>query len=122
TDAQVARIGVGDGPFFMVLSRGGHEAYVADKLSCDVKEIDTTTYQVVATVRWPGSHGCPFGVAASPEEGVVYTVTGNDHPINEGAAGNSFGSVNFATSEVVVHDRVGTDPVTLALSLDGSRA
>jgi YVTN family beta-propeller protein len=65
---QEARIPVGAGPYFMVLSRDGREAYVADKLSCDVLEIDTATFRVVATVRWPSGHGSPFGLATrSPE-------------------------------------------------------
>jgi YVTN family beta-propeller protein len=121
TDAQVARIGVGTGPYFMTLSRDGRDAYVADKMSCDAREIDAATYQVVGTVLWPSSHGCPFGLAASVEDNVVYTVTGSDHTIDEGAAGTSFGVVNFATSTVDVHDGIGTDPVTLAMSPDGTR-
>jgi YVTN family beta-propeller protein len=122
TDAQVARIGVGAGPFFMTLSRDGRDAYVADKTTCDAREIDTATYQVVGTVGWPSSHGCPFGLAASLDDSVVYTVTGNDHTIiSEGAAGNSFGLVDFSTSTVVVHDGIGTDPVTLTLSPDGTK-
>jgi YVTN family beta-propeller protein len=121
TDAPVAKIGVGAGPFFMTLSRDGHDAYVADKISCDVREVDAATYQVVTTVSWPSSHGCPFGLAAGLEDNVVYAVTGNDHTINEGAAGTSFGVVDFATSTVVVHDSIGTDPVTLAMSPDGTR-
>jgi DNA-binding beta-propeller fold protein YncE len=121
TDAQLARIGVGVGPYFMTLSRDGRGAYVADKISCDVRELDTATYQVVRVVAWPSSHGCPFGLAAGLEDGMVYTVTGSDHTINEGAAGTSFGIVNFATSTVVVHDGVGTEPVTLTMSPDGTR-
>jgi YVTN family beta-propeller protein len=122
TDTQVAKITVGAGPYFMALSRDGRYAYVADKLSCDVREIDTATFQVVSTVRWPSSHGCPFGIAAGPEDDVAYTVTGSDHTIDEGKAGNSFGSVDFATSEAVVHDNIGSDPVTVTLSPDGTTA
>jgi YVTN family beta-propeller protein len=122
TNTQVAKITVGAGPFFMALSRDGRFAYVADKLSCDVREIDTATYHVVATVRWPSSYGCPFGIAAGPEDDVVYTVTGNDHTIDEGTAGNSFGSVDFATAHAAVHDNIGSDPVTVTLSPDGTTA
>jgi YVTN family beta-propeller protein len=121
TDAQVAKVGVGVGPYFMALSRDGRDAYVADKISCDAREIDAATYQVVGTVLWPSSHGCPFGLAASLDDNVLFTVTGNDHTIGEGAAGASFGAVDFATSTVAVHDGVGTDPVTLAMSSDGTR-
>jgi len=121
TDAQVATIGVGTGPFFMTLSRDGRDAYVADKISCDVREIDTATHQVVGTLPWPPSHGCPFGLASGLADHVVYAVTGSDHTIDEGAAGMSFGAVNFANSTVVVHDGPGTDPVTLAMDPDGTR-
>jgi YVTN family beta-propeller protein len=96
--AQIAQIPVGTGPFFMVLSRDGRDAFVADKVSCDVREIDTTTFRVVATVPWPSTHGCPFGLAAGPDTNSVDTVTGTDHTFNEASAGNSFGSVDFATS------------------------
>ena len=44
TGAQLAAIPVGTGPFFLALSPDGRDAYVADKLSCDVREIDTTTF------------------------------------------------------------------------------
>ncbi|MGH9079611.1 MAG: DUF4190 domain-containing protein [Acidimicrobiales bacterium] len=121
SDAQVAKIGVGAGPYFMALSRDGRFAYVADKISCDAREIDALTYQVVDTVDWPSSHGCPFGLAASLQDSVVDTVTGNDHTINEGAPGASFGVVNFTTSTAVVHDDIGIDPITLATSPDGTR-
>ena len=119
--AQLAAITVGRGPFFMALSRDGRDAYVADKLSCDVRTIDTATDRVVATVRWPSRHGCPFGLAAGADDDVVFTVTGDDHTINLGAEGDSFGSVNVATSHVVA-DNVGADPVTMAVTGDGRTA
>ena len=122
TNAQIAKIPVGAGPYFMVLSHDGRDAYVADKLSCDVREIDTATFQVVATVHWPQLHGCPFGLAASPNNNVVYTVTGNDHTIDSGRAGNSFGSVDFSTFRATIHDNIGVDPVTVTLSRDGATA
>ena len=122
TSTQMATIPVGGDPYFMVLSHDGRDAYVADKGSCDIKEIDTTTFEVVATVAWPLSPGCPFGLAAGPADNVVYAVTGNDQTFDEEHAGNSFGSVDFAASTVTVSGRVGFDPVTLALSPDGATA
>jgi YVTN family beta-propeller protein len=122
TGAELARISVGAGPFFMTLSRDGRFAYVADKTSCDLKEIDTASYQVVATVPWASSHGCPFGLASGPEDNVVYTVTGSDHTINEESAGMAFGSVDFASGHPVVTENVGRDPVTVTLAPDGSTA
>jgi YVTN family beta-propeller protein len=137
TGAQLAQIPVGTGPFFMVLSADGRDAYVADKLSCDIRQIDTATLQVVATVSWPPDQGCPFGLAAGPD-GAVYTVTGDDHTFDEGNAGDAFGSVHFTPSpglwqttvpppttvppQATVLGSVGTDPVTVALSPDGSEA
>jgi YVTN family beta-propeller protein len=122
TGAEAATIAVGAGPFFLVLSHDGRHAFVADKLSCDVKEIDTTTFDVVGTVRWPSSEGCPFGLAAGADDNVVYTVTGSDHSFDEAHAGRAFGSVDFATSETHVYGDVGSDPVTLTLSPDGETA
>jgi YVTN family beta-propeller protein len=43
TGTQVAQIVVGAAPFFIVLSTDGRHAFVVDKLSCDVREIDTAT-------------------------------------------------------------------------------
>jgi YVTN family beta-propeller protein len=117
-----AKIAVGTGPYFMVLSRDGGDAYVADKVSCDVRQIDTATFRVVTTVRWPSAHGCPFGLAAGPTDNLVYTVTGHDDTIDEPASGRSFGSVDFTTSRAHVSGSVGSDPVTLALSPDGTTA
>ncbi len=51
THAQYGHHPRGGGPFFMVLARDGRFAYVADKESCDLREIDTATFQVVATVE-----------------------------------------------------------------------
>jgi YVTN family beta-propeller protein len=122
TGAPVATIPVGAGPFFLALSRDGRDAYVADKLSCDVREIDTASFRVVGTVRWPVSAGCPFGLAPGPFDGVVYTVTGSDHSLNEPYAGRSFGAVDFATGQARVAAHVGRDPVTVALSPDATTA
>jgi YVTN family beta-propeller protein len=121
THAQLAEIPVGSGPYFMVLSADGRDAYVADKVSCDIRQIDTSTFKVIATVSWPSDEGCPFGLAAGPD-GVVYTVTGEDHTFNEGHAGDAFGSVHFAPPQATVLGSVGTDPVTVALSPDGTEA
>lgn len=137
TGAQLAQIPVGTGPFFMVMSADGRDAYVADKVSCDIRQIDAATLKVVATVSWPSDQGCPFGLAAGAD-GVVYTVTGDDHTFDEGDAGDAFGSVHFAPSpglwqttgppqttvppQATVLGSVGTDPVTVALSPDGSTA
>jgi YVTN family beta-propeller protein len=122
TLTQVVRIPVGAGPYFMVLSHDGRDAYVADKTSCDVREINTSTFRVVATVAWPKAQGCPFGLAAGPSDNVVYTVTGSDHSFDEAHAGDTFGSVNFATPSGQVIAHVGDDPVTVALSPDGTTA
>ncbi len=122
TGDQRATIPVGSGPFFMALSHDGRDAYVADKLSCDVREIDTSTLRVVATVDWPSSRGCPYGLATSRDDNVVYTVTGSDLTFNEGHAGNAFGSVDFATGQAHVAGDVGQDPVTVALSPDAATA
>jgi YVTN family beta-propeller protein len=122
TGALMATIPVGSGPFFMALSHDGREAYVADKISCDLREINTATFSVVATVDWPSSHGCPYGLATGPDDNVVYTVTGSDHTLSEGHAGNAFGSVDFATGQAHVSGHVGQNPVTVAVSPDATTA
>jgi YVTN family beta-propeller protein len=122
TGAQLATIPVGTGPFFLALSPDGRDAYVADKLSCDVRQIDTTTFTVVATVRWPTSHGCPFGLALGPSDTIVYTVTGSDQTFDQAHPGRAFGSVDFATGRAQVESTVGSDAVTVALSADGTTA
>ncbi len=121
--AQLAHIEVGRGAYFMALSHDGDYAYVADKESCDVKEIDTTTYQVVATVRWPSSRGCPYGIAPGPDDSIVYTVTGSDHTLpHVEPRGRAFGSVDFAIARPVLDTNVGVDPVTVTMSRSGSTA
>ncbi len=122
TGAQMASIPVGSGPFFMAVSHDGRDAYVADKLSCDIREIDTATFQVVATVDWPSSDGCPYGLATGPDDNIVYTVTGSDHTFDQGHAGNAFGSVDFATGRARISGHVGEDPVTVALTADATTA
>jgi YVTN family beta-propeller protein len=133
THAQLAEIPVGSGPYFMAMSADGHDAYVADKVSCDIRQIDTSTFKVVSTVSWPAKEGCPFGLAVGPDD-AVYTVTGEDHTFDEGHAGNAFGSVHFTSPQgtaplqattpptATVLGKVGTDPVTVALSADGTEA
>jgi YVTN family beta-propeller protein len=122
TGEQVATIPVGTGPFFLALSRDGREAYVADKLSCDIREIETATFRVVATVGWPPSNGCPYGLARGPDNSTVYTVTGSDQTFNQKHGGHAFGSVDFATAQAHVSGDLGGDPVTLALSPDAATA
>jgi DNA-binding beta-propeller fold protein YncE len=122
TGTPLAKIAVGAGPYFMVLSHNGHHAFVAEKVTCDVRQIDTSTYQVVATVTIPVAYGCPFGLAASTQSGVAYAVTGNDHTINAGTQGNALVKVDFTKHEPIVHPNVGTDPVSITLSSTGTTA
>jgi DNA-binding beta-propeller fold protein YncE len=106
----------------MVFSADGADAYVADKVSCDVRQIDTATLAVVSTVHWPSWNGCPYGLATGPEGNLVYTVTGDDHTLQDGVAGDAFGSVDFTTGQTRVLGQVGEDPVTVAVSADGTTA
>jgi YVTN family beta-propeller protein len=116
TGAEVASISVGQGPYFMVLSGDGRYAYVADKVSCDMKEIATSTFQVVATVDAPSGDGCPFGVAPGAADGVAYAVTGQDHTVRPGTQGNALEIFDFRTSALTTHKSVGVDPVTVSTS------
>ena len=122
TRALRARIPVGQGPFFMALSQDGRYAYVADKESCDVKEIDADTLQVVATVRAVSADGCPFGIAAGASDGTAEFVTGRDHTVSQGAEGNAFEIVDFATRRIAVLRHIGVDPVTVAAPRRGDLA
>jgi DNA-binding beta-propeller fold protein YncE len=120
TGAPMATIAVDTGPFFLALSPDGRLAYVAAKSGCAVQEIDTATFAVVGTVHWPTSSGCPYGLAASATDGLVYAVSGADAIFDE-PVGHAFGQVDFAFGAVILHS-VGADPVTLALSPGGSTA
>jgi YVTN family beta-propeller protein len=113
TDAELTRIPAGEGAFFMTLSADGRYAYVADKESCDVKEIDTGTLRVVATVRTLTTYGCPYGLAATSTDGVIDTVTGSDHTLGLGNQGNVMEQIDFSTSTVRIVHGVGPDPVTV---------
>jgi YVTN family beta-propeller protein len=116
THAEVASVSVGQGPYFMVLSTDGLYAYVADKVSCDMKEIAASTFQVVATVSAPSGDGCPFGVAPGAADGVAYAVTGRDHTVRPGAQGDALEIFAFPTSTLITHKNVGVDPVTVTTS------
>lgn len=122
TGAVISQIKVGRGPFFMTLPTGGHYAYVADKLSCDTKQIDTSTYQIISTVQMPVSHGCPFGLAAAGSTSTAFIVTGNDETVNLGVRGDAFEIVSFNTSHVAVSRLFGSDPVTVTLNPAGTEA
>jgi hypothetical protein len=120
TDREIASISVGDGAFFMAMSKDGRYVYVANKVSCNVDEISTATFNVVASARAPMVDGCPYGIAASTTDSVAYAVTGNDRTVNMGKQGNMLEAVNFITGKVTALKRVGSDPVTVTLSPAGN--
>jgi YVTN family beta-propeller protein len=103
----------------MTLSPDGRYAYVADKESCDIREIDTRTFQVVAVVRTPESYGCPYGIAATATDGVVETATGSDYTLALGKQGDVFERVDMNTSSTSILHGVGNDPLTVTDSPDG---
>jgi DNA-binding beta-propeller fold protein YncE len=113
TDQEIGSVEVGEGSFFMTMSPDGKYAYVADKESCDIQEIDTQTFGVVAVVHTPAKYGCPYGIAATTTHGVVVTVTGSDHTLGLGNQGEVLERVNLNAKSVSVVDGVGTDPVTV---------
>ncbi|MGH9019353.1 MAG: YncE family protein, partial [Acidimicrobiales bacterium] len=118
----VGTVDVGGRPFFLALSTDGTVAYVADKESCDLREISVASLTVASTVAWPTAHGCPFGIGAGAVDGTAYTVTGSDHTYDEAHAGNKLGIVDFPSGSVRILGPVGRDPVTVALSPDGATA
>ncbi len=61
-------------------------------------------------MRWPVTHGCPFGLALGRDDDVVYTVTGSDNTFAEAHDGRAFGFVDFATSQADVLGDVGRIP------------
>ncbi|MCL5446173.1 MAG: YncE family protein [Actinobacteria bacterium] len=113
---QLAGIRVGNGPYFMAMSRDGRYVYVAAKAGCEMDQISTATFTVVATVHTLTSDGCPFGVAAGASSSIAYSVTGNDRTVDAGSEGNVLEVVNFTTGLVSVYGGVGADPVTVAVS------
>lgn len=114
TGAQLASVAVGRGPFFLAMSPDGKRVDVADKESCDVKQIDTATFKVVATVHLSIHDGCPYGIAAGAGDNVAYVVTGRDHTLEMGHAGDSFETIDFSKAAVSSVREVGVDPVTVA--------
>jgi DNA-binding beta-propeller fold protein YncE len=119
TDTELESIEVGEGSFFMALSPDGKDAYVADKESCDIQEINTSTFRDVAIVRTPVKHGCPYGIAATMTDGVVDTVTGSDHTLGLGHQGDVFAQVDLNTSSETVLHGVGADPLTITDASNG---
>ena len=113
TGNELERIAVGEGSFFMALSHDGRYAYVADKESCDVREIDTATLRITATVRTSPADGCPYGLAATSTDGVIDTVTGSDNTLGLGNQGDVMEKIDFDNSTVNVVHGVGPDPVTV---------
>lgn len=114
TGTLLARITVGRGAFFATLSTDGHFLYVADKESCDVREIATASFRVVSVVQVPRADRCPFGVAAGDRDETALAVTGTDHSAAVGPAGNDLLEIDFATGTVRASHPVGLDPVTVA--------
>lgn len=120
--AQVARVEVGVGPFFMALAPTGDAAYVADKVSCDITRVDATSDSATVLLHIPSSLGCPYGLVVSPDGSMVYAVTGDDKSFALGSAGDSFLAVNTVTSAYEVLHLTRSDPVTVGLTPDGSTA
>lgn len=120
TGQEIADIKVGNGAFFMAMSKDGRYVYVADKVSCSVDEISTATFEVIASVRAPVGDGCPYGIAASATDSVAYTVTGNDRTVNTGKEGNMLEVVDFTTGKMTMSREAGSDPVTVTLSPGGN--
>ncbi len=116
---EIASIKVGDGAFFMAMSKDGKYIYVANKVSCSIDEISTATFEVVYSLHAPVVDGCPYGIAASTTDSVAYTVTGNDRTVNMGQQGDMLEMVNFITGKVTALRSVGSDPVTVTLSPAG---
>ena len=104
----------------MVLSPDGRDAFVADKLSCDVRQIDTTTFGVLRTVDWPSAEGCPFGLAAGPGRQRRLHGDGPATPLVRRGPGRPRRSVRWTSPppRPVVSGVVGKDPVTVTLSPD----
>ncbi len=122
TGAELTRIPVGRGAFFMSLSRDGKYAYVADKESCDVKEIATAEFRVIATMRTPGADGCPYGLSATSTDGVVEAATGSNNTLGLGKQGDVLEQLDFRTSRTAVLRGVGPDPVTVTVAPSGAHA
>jgi hypothetical protein len=100
----------------MTLSSDGSEAYVADKESCDVREINTSSFITTRVMKLDSKYGCPYGIAATSVRGIVVTVTGSDHTLGLGGQGDAMENLNLNDSTVSVVHGVGPDPVTVSYS------
>jgi YVTN family beta-propeller protein len=112
TNAIVATIPVGDGPWGVAVNQAGTYAYVVnnhDTASGDsVSVISTATNAVVATIK-VGS--LPFGIAFSPSGTTAYVANGNS---------NTVSVINTGTKAVTATVPVQNYPVGLAVMGNGA--
>src|SRR5436309_374668 len=120
TDRVVAVIPVQFSPFGIAITPNGAFAYVSNTGAiCDlcpiaqsgsVSVIDTTTYNVVATIpvgRWPA------GVAFTPDGAFSYVANFNS---------NTVSVINTVTNTVTATIGVGTEPLFVAITPNGAFA
>ena len=100
TNAVVATVAVGTGPYGVAVSPDGSRAYVANNGSSSVSVINTTTNAIVATV---GVGAGPYGVAVSPDGSRAYV----GKPFS-----NNVSVINTANNAVTTVP-VGSNPISL---------
>jgi YVTN family beta-propeller protein len=114
TNTVTTMVEVGDSPFYVAFQPNETRAYVSNSRSNDVSVIETTTHTVTATIDLDGVIERPYGMAFSPDGGLLY-VASYDR--------NGQIAVIETSSRSVVDMILGTPrAATIALTHQGSRA
>ena len=109
TDAVIATVSVGYGPYGVAVSPDATRIYVANYAGNSVSVIDATTNTVIATVPVATR---PYGLAVSPDGSRVYVVA---------YYSNTVSVINTATNAVTAVIPVGQRPHGVVVSRDGKR-
>ena len=109
TDAVIATVSVGYGPYGVAVSPDATRVYVANYAGSSVSVIDTVTNTVIATVPIATR---PYGLAVSPDGSRVYVVAYYT---------NNVSVIDAATNTVSAVIPVGQRPHGIVVSRDGKR-
>jgi YVTN family beta-propeller protein len=97
-------------PVFVTLSGDNSKLFVADKAALNIKEINTSTNAVLATVSLPSS---PSAIASSSNGGTIYVTL---------PSSSTFDVIQpLGNPQIVKTVSLGSAPTGIALSPDGSK-
>lgn len=118
THAVTATIAVGTGVTDVEVSPDGAHVYTANAPDDTVSVIDTATHTVTATIA-VGRH--PWAVAVSPDSTRIYIANSFYESIGTGTGQGTVSVIDAATNAVVATIAVGSVPMAVAVSPDGTR-